>query len=209
MRLRHVKNADNIIEKSEYVIKNSEEFKSKWFKVFNNNNPIHIEIGMGKGSFIINMALKYPSINFIGIEKFDSVMARAIQKLENMDIPNLKLVRMDAEEITNVFSKEVDTIYLNFSDPWPKKRHERRRLTSREYLERYDLIFKNKAHIIQKTDNSELFSFSIKSFNNYGYTINDLTFDLQQENYPDNVETEYEKRYKQRGNHIYRIDVEK
>ncbi len=132
MRLRHVKNADNIIEKSEYVIKNSEEFKSKWFKVFNNNNPIHIEIGMGKGSFIINMALKYPSINFIGIEKFDSVMARAIQKLENMDIPNLKLVRMDAEEITNVFSKEVDTIYLNFSDAWPKKRHEGRRLTGRE-----------------------------------------------------------------------------
>ncbi len=209
MRLRHVKNADNIIENSSYVIKNSEELFGKWHKVFDNNNPIHIEIGMGKGMFIINMALKYPNINFIGIEKFDSVMARAVQKLENIEIPNLKLIRMDAENINKVFSKEIDTIYLNFSDPWPKKRHERRRLTSFEYLERYDKIFKNKAHIIQKTDNRELFCFSIKSFNNYGYYINDLTFDLQPENYPDNVETEYEMRYKQRENPIYRIDVEK
>ena len=208
MRLRHVKDADIIINNCSYVINNYKEYKGKWNKLFCNNNPIHIEIGMGKGDFIIGMALKYPGINFIGIEKFDSVMVRAIQKL-NIEIPNLRFIRMDATEIEEAFENEIDTIYLNFSDPWPKKRHAFRRLTSTEFLKRYDSLFKDRCHIIQKTDNKDLFVFSIKSFNNYGYLINDLTFDLQNELYPDNVETEYEKRFKNKGNSIYMIDVTK
>ena len=208
MRLRHVKNADKIINDSLYVIDNFKDYKGKWKAIFQNNNPIHIEIGMGKGDFIIGMALKYPDINFIGIEKFDSVLVRAIQKID-IEIPNLKIIRMDAKEIEEVFDKEIETIYLNFSDPWPKKRHAFRRLTSNEFLERYDKVFSNKCHIIQKTDNKDLFAFSIKSFNNYGYMIADLTLDLQNTDYPDNVETEYEKRFKIKGNPIYMIEVTK
>lgn len=206
MRLRNVRNADKIINDCSYVIHDFEENKGNWNKVFKNENPIHVEIGMGKGDFIIGMALKYPNINFIGIEKFDSVMVRAIQKI-NIEIPNLKFIRMDANNIEDVFSREVDTIYLNFSDPWPKKRHAFRRLTSPEFLIRYDKLFKEKCHIIQKTDNKDLFAFSIKSLNNYGYTIADLTFDLQNNDYPDNIETEYEKRFRNNGNSIYMIDV--
>lgn len=208
MRLRHVKNADIVINDCAYVIDDFKEYKGKWNTLFANNNPINIEIGMGKGDFIIGMALKYPNINFIGIEKFDSVLVRAIQKL-NIEIPNLRFIRMDASEIEDVFEKEIDTIYLNFSDPWPKKRHAFRRLTSTSFLKRYDNLFNDKCHIIQKTDNKDLFAFSIKSFNNYGYIINDLTLDLQNDAYPDNVETEYEKRFKNKGNPIYMIDVYK
>ena len=208
MRLRHVKDAEKIINNCDYMINNSIEYKGIWNNLFHNQNPIHIEIGMGKGDFIINMALKNPNINFIGIEKFDSVLVRAIQKLD-VQIPNLKFIRMDANEIENVFFKEIDTIYLNFSDPWPKKRHAFRRLTSPNFLKKYDDLFKKKCHIIQKTDNKDLFAFSIKSFNNYGYIINDLTFDLQNDDYPENVETEYEKKFKNKGNPIYMIDVTK
>ena len=206
MRLRHVKDADVVINNCSFVIKDYKSNIGNWYKVFGNHHPIHIEIGMGKGDFIIGMALKYPNINFIGIEKFDSVMVRAIQKID-IPIPNLRYIRMDAKEIEEVFAKEIDTIYLNFSDPWPKRRHAFRRLTSVDFLKRYDGLFKDKCHIVQKTDNKDLFAFSIKSFNNYGYIIDDLTLDLQQNNYPDNVETEYEKRFKNKGNPIYMIKV--
>ena len=138
MRLRNVKGASEIINNSHYIIKNYEEYKGHFNDIFSNNNSIHIEIGMGKGDFIIGMAKKYPNINFIGIEKFDSVIVRAIEKIDE-DIPNLRLIRMDANEIEKAFYKEVDTIYLNFSDPWPKNRHENRRLTSKNFL----LIFSN------------------------------------------------------------------
>ena len=133
MRLRNVRGASEIIESSLYVIKNYEEYKGRYNLIFGNNNPIHIEIGMGKGDFIINMAKKYPNINFIGIEKFDSVLFRALEKVDE-DIPNLRFIRMDATDIENVFYKEIDTIYLNFSDPWPKNRHEHRRLTSQKFF---------------------------------------------------------------------------
>ena len=134
MRLRNVKNAKEIVNNSNYVINNPEEYIGNYKKIFNNNNPINIEIGMGKGNFIIGMAKKYPDINFIGIEKYESVMVRAIEKLNNIDLPNLKLIRMDAKDIDKVFNKEIDTIYLNFSDPWPKTRHSKRRLTSEIFL---------------------------------------------------------------------------
>ena len=137
MRLKNVKGAKERIEKSSYIVLNPQEYKGDFKKIFNSDNPINIEIGMGKGNFIINMAKKYPDINFIGIEKYDSVIVRAIEKLDDIDIPNLKLIRFDATDINSLFNKEIDTIYLNFSDPWPKNRHENRRLTCKIFLQRY------------------------------------------------------------------------
>ena len=144
MRLKNVKGANEIIIKGKYYIQTPEENISKWNKIFNNNNPIYIEIGMGKGDFIIENAIKYPNINFIGIEKYDSVIVRAIQKSNELELNNLKIIRKDAININNIFKKEIERIYLNFSDPWPKDRHAKRRLTSPIFLTKYDDIFKNK-----------------------------------------------------------------
>ena len=209
MRLRHVKDAYSIINSSSYVIKNFNDFKGDFKSIFNNDNEIHIEIGMGKGDFIIGMAEKYPDINFIGIEKFDSVIVRAVEKLENLEIPNLRLIRMDALYIDDVFDKEVSKIYLNFSDPWPKKRHADRRLTSPVFLKKYDKIFIGNPMIVQKTDNRELFEYSIMSFNNYGYLIDDISLDLHSREDIDNVETEYERKFVSLGNPIYMISLHK
>ena len=209
VRLRNVKNAKEQIESSSYILLDPKEFRGNFKEIFGNDNPIYIEIGMGKGQFIINNALKYPNINFIGIEKYDSVIVRAIQKIGDENIPNLKLIRMDALEINEVFDKEIDRIYLNFSDPWPKDRHEHRRLTSTKFLEKYDLIFKDKKNIVMKTDNRKLFEFSVKSFNNYGYKIEELSLDLYSDDHKDNIPTEYEDRFVSRGQVIYMIDVNK
>lgn len=209
MRLRNVKGAKEIIDKSEYIIKNYEDLKGNFKSVFANNNAIHLEIGMGKGDFIIGMALKYPDINFIGIEKFDSVIARALQKLDGLSIPNLRLIRMDARFVDDVFYKEISRIYLNFSDPWPKKRHSSRRLTSFVFLKKYDSIFNGRCEIVQKTDNRELFEYSIMSFNNYGYIIDDLSLDLHSREELDNVMTEYEKKFVSLGNPIYMVSLHK
>ena len=198
MRLRNVKNKAQILNSSDKLIKNPNEHKGAWHKLFRNNNPIYIEIGMGKGDFIINNALKYPNINFIGIEKFDSVIVRAIQKVPE-SLENLFLIRMDALEIENVFAKEIDRIYLNFSDPWPKKRHWDRRLTSHKFLKRYDSIFKNKPEIIQKTDNTDLFAYSVVSLSQYGYKIEELSLDLHSIKQIDNITTEYEQRFSSKG----------
>lgn len=208
MRLRNVRGSSEIIEKCLYVIKNPNEYKGKYSLLFGNDNPIHIEIGMGKGDFIINMAKKYPKINFIGIEKFDSVLVRAIEKLEE-DIPNLRFIRMDATDIEEIFDKEIDTLYLNFSDPWPKNRHEHRRLTSLRFLKRYDSLFKCDKNIIMKTDNRKLFEFSIISFTDYKYKIEEISLDLYNDNIKDNVQTEYERKFHDRGFPIYKIVVKK
>lgn len=208
MRLRNVKGSSEAINNSLYVIKNYEEYKGNYSMLFNNNNPIHIEIGMGKGNFIIGMAKKYPSINFIGIEKYDSVLVRALEKIE-YDIPNLRFIRMDATDIENVFYKEIDTIYLNFSDPWPKNRHSNRRLSSFKFLKRYDNLFKNNKNIIMKTDNRKLFEFSIMEFTNYGYKIEEISLDMYDDDTKDNVQTEYEKKFSDRGYPIYKIVVKK
>ena len=208
MRLRNVKGANEIIENCDFVIKNYKDYKGKYKTLFKNDNPIHIEIGMGKGDFIIGMAKKYPDINFIGIEKFDSVIVRAIEKIEE-EIPNLKLIRMDATEIEDVFDKEVDTIYLNFSDPWPKNRHEDRRLTSLKFLKRYDSVFKDEKNIIMKTDNRKLFEFSLMEFNNYNYKFEKVSLDLYNDDIKDNVQTEYERRFHNLGFPIYKVIVKK
>ena len=164
---------------------------------------------MGKGDFIIGMAKQNPNVNFIGIEMYDSVIVRAVQKLENESIPNLKLIRMDANEINEVFDKEIDVIYLNFSDPWPKERHSKRRLTSHNLLKKYDTLFKNDKKIYQKTDNIDLFAFSIQSLSTYGYTLKNVTLDLYNNMIEGNVATEYEKRFNEAGTRICRLEAYK
>lgn len=209
MRLRNVKNANIIVENSDYVINNPESFKGKYKTLFNNDNPINIEIGMGKGDFIIGMSKKYPNINFIGIEKYESVMVRAIEKLYGINLPNLKLIRMDAIEIDKVFSKEINTIYLNFSDPWPKKRHAKRRLTSPIFLNLYDKVFEGIPHIIQKTDNIGLFASSLMNLSQYGYTLDFVSLDLKNEENIDNVVTEYENKFMNLGININYLNAKK
>ena len=208
MRLRNVKNKQEIMDASSYLIIDAKQYYGKWNNLFNNNNPIHIEIGAGKGNFIINKAIQNPNINFIGIEKFDSVLARCLQKIPD-DLNNLKIVRMNALEIEEVFDHEVDTIYLNFSDPWPKKRWHKRRLTSDVFLEKYDSVFKNDNHIIQKTDNRDLFEYSVISLSNCGYIIKDFSLDLHNSSIEGNIMTEYEERFSKKGNPIYYIEVTK
>ncbi|MCI9433748.1 MAG: tRNA (guanosine(46)-N7)-methyltransferase TrmB [Bacilli bacterium] len=209
MRLRKVKNAQIKIDKSKYIIKNPTTYKGRFNNIFKNDNPIYIEIGMGKGDFIIKNACEYPEINFIGIEKFDSVMVRAVEKLENIDLPNLKLINIDALEIANIFHKEIACLYLNFSDPWPKKRHTNRRLTSFPFLEKYDSIFENSKKIIMKTDNRHLFEYSIKTFTDYGYKIESLSLDLYADDISLNIPTEYETKFVSKGMRIYYIEVTK
>lgn len=206
MRQRNVKNKEEIITSSKYFVNNPESYIGKWSTYFQNNNPIYIEIGMGKGQFIIENAKRYPNINFIGIEKYDSILALALKKI-NIELPNLVMLRLDAFNIDSIFKEEIDTIYLNFSDPWPKKRHAKRRLTSPEFLKKYDLIFKNNNHIVMKTDNKDLFSYSIKTLNNHGYYINNITFDLEKEKDSLNIMTEYEEKFTKLNNPIYKIDV--
>lgn len=209
MRLKKVKNAKERIEASDYFVCNPKENIGKWQEVFKNENPIHIEIGMGKGRFIVNMAKTYPNINFIGIEKYDSVMVKALNILdEEKKIPNLKLVLIDADGIEEVFKNDVDRIYLNFSDPWPKSKHEKRRLTSKDFLRKYDNVFKDKKEIFQKTDNFDFFEYSRKSFLEYGYEIKNLTYDLHNENIF-NIPTEYEEKFSAKGVKINRLEAYK
>lgn len=198
MRLRNVKNASNIISDSMYSISEPKQYKGRFKDIFNNNNPIHIEIGMGKGNFIIDKAKKNPNINFIGIEKYASVAVRAIQKLEQEQLDNLKIIVIDALELNEVFDHEIDTIYLNFSDPWPKTRHAKRRLTSHIFLKIYDDVFKSTKRIVQKTDNIKLYASSIVSLSTYGYTIVDASLDLHSLNI-DNSLTEYEEKFTRIG----------
>ena len=204
MRLKHIKNAEEIISKSKYLVKNPKENKGKWNKVFNNDNNIEIEIGTGKGKFIIEKAIENPNINFIGIEKYDSPLVSAVKKLEELELDNLKLICLDALEIEEVFDHEIDKIYLNFSDPWPKKRHTKRRLTSSVFLNKYESLFKNEKRIEMKTDNDDLYEFSSESFIENGYDI--VKTDT---NYYDTIRTEYEDKFISLGKNINYISVVK
>lgn len=204
MRLKHIKDADKIINKSTYIIENPEEYKGKWNKLFNNENNIEIEIGTGKGKFIIEKAIQNPNINFIGIEKYDSPLVSAVKKLEELDINNLRLICYDALNIENIFDREISKIYLNFSDPWPKKRHTKRRLTSDRFLEKYDLIFKDTKRIEMKTDNDDLFEYSCESLMSYGYKIIE-----KDTNHISDITTEYEDKFRNIGKNINYINVVK
>ena len=208
MRLRNNKNAKSILEESKYVVKNPESNKGKWSKVFGNNNPIEIEIGCGKGNFIIENALTYPDKNFIGIEMYDTVLMYAVNKVEK-DIPNLRFIRMDARLIDEVFDKEIDLIYLNFSDPWPKTRNAKRRLTHERFLTVYDKVFKKDKKIFMKTDNVNLFEFSIESLSCYGYKLKNISLDLVNSNFEGNIMTEYEKKFTEKGIKINRLEAYK
>lgn len=205
MRLRNIKGAPSIILESTYLIKNPISYKGNFSKLFNNDNPIEIEIGMGKGNFIIEKALKNPDINYIGIEKYASVLVYAVKKLENLNIPNLKIINIDASEINDLFDKEISKIYLNFSDPWPKKKHAKRRLTSSIFLDKYKYIFKNDAIIEMKTDNENLFEYSLVSLSENGYILKFVTFDLYSTDVKDNVKTEYEAKFVAKGMKIHKL----
>ena len=197
MRLRNVKNKEEILNGSKYLIKNPEEYIGKWDQLFEKKQPIYIEIGMGKGKFLIENAIKYPDINFIGIEKYDSVVAKSLPKIPEC-LTNIVVIRMDALNIDKVFDKEIERIYLNFSDPWPKVRHSMRRLSSRVFLEKYDKIFKGEKNIYLRTDNRDLFTFSLESFSQYGYVLHDI-------NQPDIITTEYEDKFVEAGLPIYQV----
>ena len=201
LRLRNLKNTEEIMNNCDYLITDSSQYKGKWNKLFENDNPIYIEIGMGFGKFIYENALKNPNINYIGIERFDKVIARAIKKIDKR-LDNLYIIRMDAKDIELSFDKEVDLVYLNFSDPWPKKRNAKNRLTSIDFLKRYDKIFKDKKTIIMKTDNRDLFISSLETMSTYGYGFSDISFDLHSTE--DNIiTTEYEEKFIAKGNPIY------
>lgn len=204
MRIRNVKNKEEILDNCSFLLNNPKEYKGKFKELFNNNNPIYLEIGMGKGQFIYQNAKKYKDINFIGIERFDSIMAKAILKMEKLD--NLILIKYDANLIDDLFDHEIDKIYLNFSDPWPKNRHENRRLTSKLFLEKYKNIFKDKERIEVRTDNRDFFLYSVESLGDMGYLLNDVSFNYQS---PDLIMTEYESKFRGKGANIYHFFAEK
>lgn len=210
MRLRKVKNAQEILNRNPHiVVPNPKDHKGKWHQFFNNNNPIHLEIGMGKGKFLIELATKNPHINYIGIEKFDSVIVRACEKLAELDLENIILLNEDAEELLDFFTKdEITKLYLNFSDPWPKSRHKKRRLTNPRFLKLYRNIIKISGTIELKTDNRNFFEYSIIEINNSLMKIEELSLDLHNSMVSEDiVTTEYEERFKQLNKNIYFVKV--
>ncbi|MBD5509626.1 MAG: tRNA (guanosine(46)-N7)-methyltransferase TrmB [Lachnospiraceae bacterium] len=210
MRLRNVTGSREVIAASDLVVHEPQAYRGKWHEVFGNHNPIRLEIGMGKGRFIMDLARNNPDINYVGIEKYSSVLIRGIQKLEADPLPNLYFIRMEAEEITAVFAAgEVDRIYLNFSDPWPKDRHAKRRLPSREFLQRYDEILIPEGVIEFKTDNHDLFQFALEELEPAGWHLEQMTEDLHHDAQmmQDNIMTEYEERFSKKGNPIYKYVI--
>ena len=208
MRYNYVKDAESILKNSEYLIKNPENYKGKWNTLFGNNNPICLELGMGRGSFIIEMSKKYPKINFIGLELDKNQTATAINNIGSKKINNLKLICANAMDIINFFGKEIDTIYLTFSEPWPKRQDEKKRFTHVSYLKLYDRIFKKNKHIILKTDNKILFSSALESLSSYWYIFDKVSMDLHNdERKIDNVMTDFEKQYFKEKRQIYYVDA--
>lgn len=210
MRLRNVTGSREVIADSRFVVHEPQEYKGKWKEVFGNSRPIHIEIGMGKGRFLMELASLNPEINYIGIEKYSTVLLRAIQKMEETELPNLKFIRMDAEDICEVFAKdEIAKIYLNFSDPWPKDRHAKRRLPSKEFLARYNEFLVPEGRIEFKTDNMALFDFALEELEPAGWKLEAMTRDLHHDEklFAGNVMTEYEEKFSSMGNPIYKYII--
>lgn len=210
MRLRNITGSREVIADSLFVVHEPFEQKGRWNEIFGNKHPIHIEIGMGKGRFMMDLAARNPQINYIGIEKYSSVLLRAIQKMEEKELPNLRFIRMDAEDICEVFDKgEVAKIYLNFSDPWPKDRHAKRRLPSRQFLARYDMILAEEGRIEFKTDNRDLFDFALEEVAPAGWKIEAMTRDLHHDEklFEGNIMTEYEEKFSSMGNPIYKYII--
>ena len=209
MRLRNIPGADEVVSNSSFCIQTPTEHRGNWSSVFGNTNPIHIEIGMGKGRFIMDLAALNPNINYIGIERYTSVLLRAVQKIEENPLPNVRFLCVDAATLPEIFAEEeVNRIYLNFSDPWPKDRHARRRLTSSEFLARYDQFLAKNGRLEFKTDNVGLFDFSLEEINNSDvWHIDVHTYDLHEDpmlNFG-NVMTEYEEKFSSKGNPICKL----
>ena len=208
MRLRNIPGSREVIAENKWCVQNPEAQKGCWHTLFGNDRPIHIEIGMGKGQFLMALAGQNPHINYVGIEKYSSVLLRALQKMEEDPLENLKFIRMDAETITDVFEKnEVERIYLNFSDPWPKDRHAKRRLTSKEFFARYDQILAKNGHVEFKTDNVSLFDFSLEQVEQAHWNLVAVTGDLHHDETMNqgNIMTEYEERFSAMGNPIHKL----
>lgn len=202
MRLKHIKGSEEKVSLSKVVIKNPEQYKGKWKSVYNNKNKIYLEIGMGKGSFLIEHARRNKNINYIGFEKYPSVLLNALETIENENLTNIKIICADAYKVDEIFYKEISKLYLNFSDPWPKKRHIKRRLTSDVFLKKYNSIFKGLKVIEQKTDNDELFNFSLES-----YKLNHYIVVKKNTNYFDDIRTEYENKFISKGKNINYVKV--
>lgn len=209
MRLRHIPGSEEQIAESPYVIQNPEQKKAQWTRVFGNENPIHIEVGMGKGKFLMELAEKNPDINYVGIERYSTVLLKAIQKQELLKLPNLYFLREDAQKLAEMFEKEeVGRIYLNFSDPWPKDRHAKRRLTSPRFMAVYNQILRAEGVVEFKTDNRQLFEYSLQAIPEAGWEIDWHTFDLHHSDYgTDNVMTEYEAKFSAQGKPICKLSA--
>ena len=208
MRYNVVKNANNIINNSDYLIKNPEQYKNRYSELFKNNNPICLELGMGRGSFIIEMAKTHPNINYIGLELDSSQTATAIRNIGSQKINNLKIICGNANNLVDYFGKEIDTIYLTFSEPWPKKQDEKKRFSSESYLRLYDRVFKKKKHIIMKTDNKILFASALESLSSYWYSFKKVSLDLHNdERNIENIMTDFEKQYFKEHRNIYYLDA--
>lgn len=208
MEYNKIKDADKIIGKSPYLVANPTKYRGKWSDLFGNKKTIHLELGTGRGDFIINMAKKYPNVNFIGLEIVDSQLVMATERLKGVQLDNLKLINADASKIDEMFNKEIDTIYLTFSEPWPKKIDEKKRFTHYSYLKLYDKIFKKNKHIILKTDNKGFFAYSLETLSEYWYIFDKVSLDLHHdEREISNVMTDFEKKYFEEGRPIYYLDA--
>ncbi|MBM7585028.1 tRNA (guanine-N7-)-methyltransferase [Bacillus pakistanensis] len=209
MRLRHKPWAgEKLGQYPQYAIADPETHKGNWAEVFGNPNPIHIEVGTGKGQFVTEMARANPDINYIGIELYDSVIITALDRLIEAELPNVKLLNVNAKDLKEYFEKgDVDRVYLNFSDPWPKNRHEKRRLTYKDFLKLYEEILVDEGEIHFKTDNQGLFEYSLQSFSHYGLLLTYLSLDLHKSEFEGNIMTEYEEKFSAKGQRIYRCEV--
>jgi len=207
MRLRNIPGAREEMLVNPYVVQEPEQWRGRWREFFGNDRPIHIEIGMGKGQFLTALAAANPGINYLGIEKYSSVLIRALEKQSELDLPNLRFLRLDAENVTDIFATaEVERIYLNFSDPWPKDRHTHRRLTSDRFLARYAQFLAPEGFVAFKTDNRGLFDYSLETAMACGWELSELTYDLHHSPYEvGNLHTEYEDRFAALGNPICRV----
>ncbi len=210
MRMRHKPWANDFLaEHSDIAISDPAAYKGKWSTVFGNENPIHIEVGTGKGQFISGMGKQHPDINYIGIELFKSVIVTAVEKVKQSGAPNVRLLNIDADTLTDVFDPgEVQRVYLNFSDPWPKNRHEKRRLTYSHFLKKYEEVMGGAGAIHFKTDNRGLFEYSLKSFSEYGLLLTYVSLDLHNSDAEGNIMTEYEEKFSALGQPIYRAEAE-
>ncbi|SDZ29259.1 tRNA (guanine-N7-)-methyltransferase [Evansella caseinilytica] len=209
MRLRNKPWAKKMIEDHPQIVEpNPEYWKGRWRELFANDHPLHVEIGTGKGQFVTTMAAEYPQRNVIGVEKYDSVIISGVERLINTPLPNIRLLREDVEKIPDFFGKrEVDRLYINFTDPWPKNRHEKRRLTHQNFLAKYMQVLKDSGEIHMKTDNQDLFEYSLASFSQHGFKLKNIRLDLHRSEMEENIMTEYEERFVKQGMRIYRLEA--